>query len=246
MEDLIASKVDAIDLVTLSPTALVAEVEAATAAGIPVFACNTVPNSNKIITKVKSSDDDIGEMQANYMAQALHGKGNVVMMSAAPGVTTFADRGKAFKKRIAEVAPGIKILSEQFSQSTPQDGLRLMEDFMQTYPQIDGEYNAADTTAIGAAQVIRSAGKAGKIVITTTDFQPDTEKFIREGVINAAVVQQTVLIGRWCIRATINHMENRPVPAEIRVPVLLVTKANLDGLDLSTVRAPKGWMPPVR
>src|SRR5207247_11098271 len=49
------------------------------------------------------------------------------------------------------------------SQSTPVDGLRLMEDFLQTFPQINGVYNGADSTAVGAAQAVVSAGKAGSI-----------------------------------------------------------------------------------
>jgi len=121
-----------------------------------------------------------------------------------------------------------------------------MEDFLQTYPKIDGAYNGADMTAVGASQAILAAGKQGKIAITTTDFQPDSEKFMREGVLSAAVVQQSVVIGRWCVRATINHLEKRPVPKELWTPLILVTKENLDTVDFRGVRAPAGWKPPAR
>jgi len=246
LEDLIASKVNAIDLVTVSPTALASSVERAAAAGIPVFSCNVVTNSDKIVARVRSDDRTIGRMQADAMAKLLNGKGNVVMLNSAPGVSAFEDRASAFRQRLGEIAPGIKILGQQYSQSTPAEGLRIMEDFMQTYPQIDGVYNGTDTVAIGAAQVISAAGKQGKIRITTTDFQPDTEKFMRNGVIDAAVIQQTVLIGRWCMRATINHLEKRAVPKEINTPLLLVTKDIMTMVDFRGVRAPDGWKPPVR
>mgnify|MGYP002479304481 CR=1 FL=1 len=36
-----------------------------------------------------------------------------------------------------------------------------MEDFLQTFPQINGVYNGADSTAVGAAQAVKAAGKAG-------------------------------------------------------------------------------------
>ena len=55
----------------------------------------------------------------------------------------------------------MKIAGEQYSQSTPADGLRLMEDFLQTFPHINGVYNGADSTAVGAAQAVKAAGKAG-------------------------------------------------------------------------------------
>jgi ABC-type sugar transport system substrate-binding protein len=246
LEDLIASKVDAIDISTVSPTAIVSSVEAATAAGIPVFGCNSIPRSDKVVAKVLSDDSAIGEMQADAMAKLLNGKGNVVMLSGAAGVAAFSDRSAAFRKRLAAVAPGVKILGEQNSMVTPQDGVRLMEDFMQTFPQINGVFNGADMLAIGAAQAILAAGKAGKTVITTTDFQPDTQRFMRSGVVNAAVVQQTVVIGRWCIRATINYLEKRPVPKELHTPLLLVTKETEPSIDFRGVRAPQGWAPPAR
>ena len=58
-------------------------------------------------------------MEADYMAKALNGKGNVVMLRGPPAPPWAQIRGESFKKRIAEVAPGIKIVGEQYSQSTP-------------------------------------------------------------------------------------------------------------------------------
>jgi hypothetical protein len=65
-------------------------------------------------------------------------------------------------------------------------------------------------------------------------------------VITAAVVQQTVIIGRWGIRAVINHLEKRPVPASLSTPLLLVTRETVDKVDMRGVRAPVGWKPPAR
>jgi ribose transport system substrate-binding protein len=121
-----------------------------------------------------------------------------------------------------------------------------MEDFLQTYSQINGVYNGADSTAVGAAQAVKASAKAGSIVMTATDFQADTEKIIREGVISASVLQQPVTMGRWGIRAAINYLEKKPVPPVMFTGLMTATKENLDGLDLTTVRAPAGWTPPTR
>ncbi len=246
MEDLIASKVDAVDLVAINGSATIPMVDAAVAAHIPVFNCNVMTDSPKVITRVRSDDTEIGKMQADFMAKALNNKGNVVMLRGPAGTSWAQIRGDSFRKRMAEIAPNIKILGEQFSQSTPQDGMRLMEDFLQTYPRIDGVYNGADMTGVGAAQALRAAGKSGKVVVTATDLQPDNEKFLREGAMTATVLQQSVTIGRWCIRATINYLEKREVPKQIFTPLSIATKDNISTIDLSGVRAPAGWKPPVR
>ncbi len=246
VEDLIASKVDAIILAAISGPGTVSAVEAAVAAGIPVINVNVMTDSDKVVTRIRSDDDVIGRMQADFMGERLKNGGNVVMLRGAPGTSWAEIRGNAFRQRLKDKYSTVNVLGEQYSQSTPVDGLRLMEDFLQTYPQISGVYNGADSTAVGAAQAVKSAGKAGAIVMTATDFQIDTEKFIREGVITASVLQQPVTMGRWGVRAAIEYLQKKPVPAVMFTGLMTATKDNLDTLDLTTVRAPAGWTPPVR
>ena len=246
VEDLIASKVDAIIIAAISGPGTVGIVEQAAAAGIPVINVNVMTDSDKVVTRIRSDDDVIGRMQADFMGERLKSGGNIVMLRGAPGTSWAEIRGNAFRKQLADKYPGVKVVGEQYSQSTPADGLRLMEDFLQTYPQISGVYNGADSTAVGAAQAVKSAGKAGSIVMTATDFQVDTEKFIRDGVITATVLQQPVTMGRWGVRAAISYLEKKTVPAVMFTGLMTATKDNLDKLDLATVRAPAGWTPPVR
>ena len=246
IEDLIASKVDAIIIAAVSGPGTVGAVEAAAAAGIPVINVNVMTDSDKVVTRIRSDDDVIGRMQADFMGERLKNGGNVVMLRGAPGTSWAEIRGNAFRKQLAANYPTVKVLGEQYSQSTPADGLRLMEDFLQTFPQINGVYNGADSTAVGAAQAVKSAGKAGSVVMTATDFQLDTEKFVREGVISASVLQQPVTMGRWGVRAAISYLEKQPVPPVMFTGLMTATKENVDRLDLSTVRAPAGWTPPPR
>ncbi len=244
VEDLIASKVDAIILVAANSQGTVGVVDEAVKAGIPVINCNVMTDSTKVVSRVRSDDVDIGTTQADYLGKALGGKGNVVMLRGAPGTSWAVNRGDAFKKRMAAAYPGIKILGEQYNQSTPPDGLKLMEDMMQTYPKIDAAYTGSDPTGIGAAQAVMAAGQGGKVIITTTDMQPDTEKLIREGMLSASVAQQSVVLGRWCMRVAINHLDKRPVPAVLTTPVVVISKENVAKADLSGLRAPAGWKIP--
>jgi ABC-type sugar transport system substrate-binding protein len=155
VEDLIASKVDAIIIAAVSGPGTIGAVEAAAAAGIPVINVNVMTDSDKVVTRIRSDDDVIGRMQADFMGERLKGAGNVVMLRGAPGTSWAEIRGNAFRKQLAAKYPNVKVLGEQYSQSTPADGLRLMEDFLQTFPQISGVYNGADSTAVGAAQAVK-------------------------------------------------------------------------------------------
>src|SRR5207253_4710171 len=121
---------DAIILAAISGPGTVSVVEQAVAAGIPVINVNVMTDSDKVVTRIRSDDDVIGRMQADFMGDRLKGGGNVVMLRGAPGTSWAEIRGNAFKTQLAKY-PSMKILGEQYSQSTPADGLRLMEDFLQ-------------------------------------------------------------------------------------------------------------------
>jgi ribose transport system substrate-binding protein len=242
MEDLITNKVDVICLVAASGPGTVPVVDRAVAAGIPVINVNVMTDNQKVASRIRSDDNVIGETMAKFLAEHLK-KGNVVMQSAVAGASAFELRAKAFRAWTEKNAPAIKILGERHSLNTPDQGLKNMEDFLQTFPQIDAVYNSADFVAIGAAQALRAAGKAGKVMIVTADFQPDTERLVREGVITQAVVQQPVTMGRWAVRAAVNILEKREVPKTLYTPILSVTKDNIATVDLSSVRAPAGWKP---
>ncbi len=242
MEDLIAGKVDAICLVATSGPGTVPVVDRAAAAGIPVINVNVMTANEKVAIRIRSDDTVIGRTMGEYIHKTLK-KGSVVMQSGVAGASAFEIRAKAFREYITKNAPEITILGERHSLNTPDQGLKNMEDFLQTFPQIDAVYNSADFVAIGAAQALKAAGKAGKVMIVTADFQPDTERLVREGVITQAVVQQPVTMGRWAIRAAINILEKRAVPKLLYTPILSVTKDNVAAVDLSTVRAPAGWKP---
>lgn len=121
-----------------------------------------------------------------------------------------------------------------------------MEDWTQTFPGIDAVFSGADRLAIGAGQVLLATAKRpGQVIVTTVDYNDDTEKLVREGWISATMVQTPVLMGRWGIRVAILALEKKPIPEKLFTPSYVVTRENADQVDISAVRQPKGWRPPL-
>jgi ABC-type sugar transport system substrate-binding protein len=187
----------------------------------------------------------MGFLQGEFIVKALNGKGNVVMMSGVSGNSAFINRAKGFQDYVAK-HPAIKILSEQWTPNATDRGLKLMEDWSQTFPKIDAVYSGADRLAIGAAQALRAQGKkAGEVVITTVDYNDDTERFVREGWISAAMAQSPVTMGRWGIRAAMLALAKQPIPDKLLTPTHVITRENADKVDIEAIRQPKGWRPPL-
>ena len=244
-EDLMANKVDAICLVPGTTATGVAQVDQAVERGIPVINVNIMSDNPKVIGRIRSDDYEMGRLQGEFIVKALKGNGNVVMMSGVSGTSAFVMRAKGFHEYVAK-HPGIKILSEQWTPNATDRGLKLMEDWTQTFPKIDAVFSGADRLAIGAVQVLLATGKKpGQVIVTTIDYNDDTEKLVREGWITASMVQTPVLMGRWGIRVAVLALEKKPIPEKLMTPTYVVTKENADSIDLSAVRQPKGWRPPL-
>jgi ribose transport system substrate-binding protein len=245
MEDLIANKVDVICLIPGTNVTAMAQIDEAIAAGIPVVNVNIMSDNPKVLGRIRSDDYEQGRLQGEFIVKALKGNGNVVMMSGVSGNSAFINRAKGFQDYVAK-HPGIKILSEQWTPNATDRGLKLMEDWGQTFPKIDAVYTGADRLAIGAAQGLLAQGKKpGQVVITTIDYNDDTERFVREGWISAAMAQTPVLMGRWGIRVAVAALEKKPIPEKLFTPNYVITKENADTVDISAIRQPKGWRPPL-
>jgi ribose transport system substrate-binding protein len=245
MEDLIANKVDAICIVPGTNVTATAQIDQAIAEGIPVINVNIMSDNQKVLGRIRSDDYEMGFLQGEFIVKALNGKGNVVMMSGVSGNSAFINRAKGFQDYVAK-HPAIKILSEQWTPNATDRGLKLMEDWSQTFPKIDAVYSGADRLAIGAAQALRAQGKkAGEVVITTVDYNDDTERFVREGWISAAMAQSPVTMGRWGIRAAMLALAKQPIPDKLLTPTHVITRENADKVDIEAIRQPKGWRPPL-
>jgi ABC-type sugar transport system substrate-binding protein len=245
MEDLIANKVDAICIVPGTNVTATAQIDEAVAKGIPVINVNIMSDNQKVLGRIRSDDYEQGRLQGEFIVKALNGTGNVVMMSGVSGNSAFINRAKGFRE-YAEKHAGIKILSEQWTPNATDRGLKLMEDWSQTFPKIDAVYSGADRLAIGAAQALLAQGKKpGQVVITTVDYNDDTERFVREGWISAAMAQTPVLMGRWGVRVALLALEKKPIPEKLFTPNYVMTKESADKVDITAIRQPKGWRPPM-
>jgi ribose transport system substrate-binding protein len=245
MEDLIANRVDAIALVPGTTVTATAQIDTAVAAGIPVINVNIMSDNKKVLGRIRSDDYEMGRQQGEFTAEKLKGDGNVVMLSGPAGNSAMIFRAKGFRDAVAKY-PGIKILSEHWTPVATDRAIKVVEDWNQTFPKIDAVFCGADRLAIGAAQAFRAQGrKPGDVIITTVDYNDDTERFIREGWISAAMAQTPVLMGRWGMRAALNAIRKQPVPDQVFTPTHVITKDNTDKVDIGTIRQPKGWRPPL-
>jgi ribose transport system substrate-binding protein len=232
LEDAATQKVKAI-VINVDPSQVGAGLEAAKAAGVPVFGMDAGA-SPLLVTNVTSNGYAMAADTAAYVANRIGGKGNVVMFvfDAFPPVQV---RG-VIADTVFKNNPDIKVLDRvtpDVQDGGIADSRAKMEAILAANPEkgsIAAVWAAWDQPALGALQAIEAAGRGGEgIVITGIDANPQAREAIAKGGnFEASMAQDFKGIGAATANAVKRHMAGEAIKSNtIYVPTKLITAANV-------------------
>jgi len=226
VENFVSQNVDAIILIPPDTSATGPAIKAAQDAGIPLVFINRKPSELPAGIPYVGSDSIVaGRLQAEWLAEKLGGKGNVVVMQGNLAQEAAQQRTAGFHE-VFEKYPDIKIIKEDTANWSRDQGLALMENWLSTGEQIDAVASNNDEMAIGALQAIDAAGLLGKILVGGVDASPDALAEMDEGRLNVTVFQNAAGQGEGGIKAAISLARGETVPDYVDIPYELVTPEN--------------------
>ena len=226
VENFVAQKVDVIVLIAANTDAADPMTKAAQDAGIPLVYVNRIPsNLPEGISYVGSDSIEAGIMQAEWLAEKLGGKGNVVIMNGNLAQEAAQKRTEGEKQVFAKF-PDIQIIKEDTANWSRADGLALMENWLATGDQIDAVASNNDEMAIGALQAIEAAGKLGEILVGGVDASPEALQEMDKGRLNVTVFQNAKGQGEGGIKVAIALARGETVDQITWIPFVLVTPEN--------------------
>lgn len=226
IEDMIQQGVSVMLIDPVDSKGIQASLNACAAANIPVIAYNSpVDDSSKVVSTVASDNFMAGQLIGEELGKALNGKGKVVMLTYNVAQVCL-DRANGFKDSIAKY-PDIQIVAEQEIQPGVDTALPVMENMLQSYPDLTGVFALNDPSAIGCAAAVEAANLLDKIKIVGVDGSDDGKKAILAGKLLASAAQHPVDIGSISIETAYKVLSDKSsVQADIKVPVELVNKDN--------------------
>jgi ribose transport system substrate-binding protein len=110
---------------------------------------------------LEGDNKSFGRKSAQFIAQKLGGKGNIVILEGIP-CTVNTDRVDAALE-VFKNYPGIKILGRQSAMWSREKSLVVMQNFLTQFAHIDAVWAGDDDTALGAIQAIKEAGRSGQM-----------------------------------------------------------------------------------
>ena len=223
VEDVVVKKPDAIVFTPVDYKALVPGVEKINAANIPVVNITDRSAGGKFVAFVGSDDYSTALETARYLLKTLNGKGNFIILEGVKGALTNTDRVRGFNDALKE-NPGAKLLASQPGNYQRLQALQVMENLLQSHPQVDGVLAANDAMAMGAIEALDGANRTAKVIgINGTKEAVDA---IKAGKLLASGDYNGFLQG--CIGTIIaaRTLRKQPIVPEVLLKATVVSKEN--------------------
>jgi ribose transport system substrate-binding protein len=232
VEDFITNKVDGIVLAPLDETALVAPVEEAMNAGIPVVIFDSGLRKDGIVSFVATDNFKGGEMAGAEMVRLLGGKGKVAMLRYQEGSASTNEREEGFLK--AMEAGGLEVVvKNQYGGATVETAQKASENLLARLKSgdaltVDGIFTPNESTTYGMLRALQDAGVAGKVRFVGFDASEKLLEGLKAEHIQALVVQNPRKMGYLGVKTLVRKLRGETVESRIDTGAALVTKENLE------------------
>jgi ribose transport system substrate-binding protein len=238
VDSMVARHVDGLAVAASEKTALVAPIERAAKAGIPVTVFDSGVDTENILTFVATNNYEGGQMGARKLAELIHGKGKVALLMHAPGSASTSERERGFEDVIGKEFPNIKIVARQFGMSDRAKARDAAENFLSAHADLDGIFASSEPSSVGAALAIKARNLTGKVSLVAFDSTEGMVDDLKTGAIDALVVQDPFKMGYEAVKTQVDALNGNKPPKRTDLSARVIAKADLDKPDVQQLLFP--------
>ena len=237
LQAVIARKPSAILIAPTDKQQLIAPLQQAVDAGIPVITVDTFIDDGRYQNGEGAGDfplsyiatDNVlgGFLAGLALAKQVDGKGKVYVSNVTPGISTTDQREEGFKAAMKNF-PDITVLETQFNGDDANKAASQLQAVYARDNDLDGVFGANLFSALGAADGIKALGKQGQIRVVAFDAPSRIVDDLKSGLIDLAVAQHPAEIGYYGVMTAYAVIHGQSVPPLIGTGATIMTKGNID------------------
>lgn len=237
LDAVIARHPDAILIAPTDKVQLIQPLKKAITAGIAVVTVDTFIGTGKYQTGAGDADFPVsyvasdnllgGVMAARALAKSIGDKGKVYVSNVKPGVSTTDQREEGFKSEMKS-HPGITVLETQFNDDDANKAASQLQSVIARNSDLAGVFGANLFSALGAANGVKQANKAGAVKVVAFDAPTSIVDNLKSGLVDIAIAQHPSEIGYFGVMAAYAHLTGQSVPTSIGTGFTVMDKTNID------------------
>lgn len=224
IERFIKLDVDLLIIGTNDENAIVPVVSKAYNMGIPVIILDRGIQSSDYTTFINSDNIKIGRIGAEYIAEKLNKKGEVLLFEGIQETDVTRLRSKGFLDEMSK-HKGIEII-KLTGNFLRKDAITEMERLLKQGIHVDAIFSESDSMLSGVRMVLkRYKIDPASIVMVGVDYTSEAREAIRNGSQTGSVLYP--LGGKKSVEIALKIFNGEPVAKHVVNPVKLVTKKNV-------------------
>lgn len=230
-QDAIARKVDGIFISPTDTSTCPRVLKLAADAGIPVIISDIGTDSGDYVSFVITDNQDaayqMGKVMVEKLQEAGAPEGPVGLVTISLARVNGQKRTEGWRQAMAE--GGVKEADLKEMQTyTAEETFKFVQDMLTANPDMRGIFVETDGPTMGAVRAVQAARLGDKVLVAAFDGMPEFVDMIRDGRLIGAAMQQPYLMGVRSLEVMLEHLDGKTVDKEVVVPIIVVTKDNLD------------------
>src|SRR5215204_1748731 len=221
---------DAIMMAPNDRRGMIAPIQAAIDAGVPVLCVDTTIDAEIQLGDVATDNVEGGRLAARGLAEQVGGAGKVFVVNVRPGISTTDQREEGFRKALESEFPDIEYLGQEYCDDDANIAAQVTSARLQSDPDLAGIFGTNLFAAQGAAAAVREKGLQGKVKIVGFDAGPTQVQDLRSEVVDLLIAQHPGDIGEIAIQLLHDYLTTgEPLdPREFVTGATIVTRDNIE------------------
>ncbi|MDD3251706.1 MAG: sugar ABC transporter substrate-binding protein [Lachnospiraceae bacterium] len=197
--------------------------------GIPIIAVN-IPVDDGVTYNIPAPNYDLGYTMGEVAAKNLPENANILIMRGKV-VDVEQQRYNGLKAALLDKRPDITVLDEKVANYSRDEGMKLMENWLQVYPDFDGLIALSDSMAIGGVEACKAVQNFNfdEVQIYGVDGLADSCLAIKDGKMTATVLQDADLMAKEAIELGHKILTGEVTERQdIMIKTEVIDKSNVD------------------
>ena len=227
---------DAIFLAPVDKEGMIAPLQKAADAGIPIITVDTfIGDGDYVNGPVKfplsfiASDNELGgKIACEALIKAIGGKGSIYIQNVKPGISS-TDAREAGCKTVIAANPDVKLVAVDYNDDDPTKAQAQVEAILQKYPDLGGIFGTNVFSAQGAGQVVQNKSLSGKVKVVAFDATETAIEMLKGGTVDMVIAQKPSDMGYLATEMAVAYLDGATsLPAHIPTGYQVITKDNMN------------------
>lgn len=225
IQSMIDADVDGIILIAGSSTAPARVLADACAKGIAIINFDSLVDTDQVTAKINTDSAEWGKTAAEFVIDAIGGKGKILILNGPAGISVSDDRRKGATPVLA-AHPDVTVLAETNTAYNTAPAQEAVTSLLFANPEIDGVLSLGGALSAGA---ILAFDKQGRPMVPMSG--ENARQFLelwKEKDLKAWATMQPNWLGAFAAYAAVQALSGKDVPAFVKVPLPIIDNSNID------------------